>query len=64
MDSGSPRLTSTGTLNIIVEDVNDHAPTFENIEYSLSVEENVKVGTFVANILAEDDDDTPNADVT
>ena len=64
MDSGTPRLTSTGTLNIIVEDVNDHVPTFESTEYILSVEENVEIGTSVANILADDDDTEINADVT
>ena len=58
MDSGSPRLTSTGTLNVIVEDVNDHTPTFESNEYVLSVEENVDIGFSVESILAEDEDDS------
>ena len=62
-DSGTPRLTSTGTLTIIVEDVNDHPPRFENSEYSFSVEENVSQETVVAEVLAEDEDDIHNADV-
>ena len=64
MDSGSPRLTSTGTLNVIVEDVNDHEPKFESKEYKFSVEENVEIGTAIASIFAEDKDDRANSDVS
>ena len=52
------------TLNVIVEDVNDHAPSFESTEYILNIEENVEIGTSVASIFAEDEDDIANSDVT
>ena len=63
MDSGTPRLTGTGTLRVIVEDVNDNQPTFENDVYFLSTEENVGVGTALDRVLAVDRDSGPNAKI-
>ena len=33
-------MSSTGTLSVLVEDVNDNAPSFPQSRYSLEVEEN------------------------
>jgi len=63
MDSGYPRLTGTGTLNVIVEDINDHVPTFEAEIYVLSVGENVEVGHEVETLIANDKDFGLNAQV-
>jgi protocadherin Fat 4 len=63
LDSGTPRLTGTGTLRVIVEDVNDNEPTFENDVYFLTTEENVEVGTALDTILAVDGDFGLNAKI-
>lgn len=56
LDSGTPRLTGTGTLRVIVEDVNDDEPTFENDVYFFTSEENVDIGTTIDKVFAFDND--------
>ena len=63
MDSGSPRLSSTGMLTVIVEDLNDNQPEFENSFYEFHVSEDAKVGERVAEITAIDDDSPLHASV-
>ena len=63
LDSGTPRLTGTGTLRVVVEDVNDNQPTFENDVYFLSTDENVDVGTALDRVLAVDRDSGLNAKI-
>ncbi|XP_063236115.1 cadherin-related tumor suppressor [Bacillus rossius redtenbacheri] len=36
MDTGSPPLTGSGTVRVVVQDVNDHSPQFERQSYSAS----------------------------
>jgi hypothetical protein len=48
---------------VIVEDVNDNEPTFENDVYFLTTEENVEVGTALDKILAVDGDFGLNAKI-
>ena len=54
VDSGSPRLTGTGTVYVIVEDVNDHTPLFDNDFYDFELMENSPVGHRVAQVEAID----------
>jgi protocadherin Fat 4 len=61
LDSGTPRLTGTGTLHVIIEDINDHEPRFENDEYFLTTEENVDIGTTLDAVHAFDQDVGLNA---
>jgi protocadherin Fat 4 len=63
LDSGYPRLTGTGTLNVLVEDINDHTPTFEAQEYALSVDENVDIGHEIDQLFAIDKDVGLNAEI-
>ena len=51
MDSGSPRLSSTGTLTVLVQDVNDNVPAFENGIYEFRVPEDAQIGLAVNSIL-------------
>ncbi|XP_060531934.1 cadherin-related tumor suppressor [Cylas formicarius] len=63
MDTGSPPLTGSGVLRIIVQDVNDHSPEFKRQEYVASVTENSPVGTSVLTPAAIDKDIGPNGKI-
>ncbi|CAG0913258.1 unnamed protein product [Notodromas monacha] len=63
MDSGTPRLTGTGTVRIIVTDINDHGPVFDTIRYVARVAENAPIATSVVSIRAKDADDGLNGRV-
>lgn len=59
-DSGSPRLSSTVTVYFNVIDVNDHAPIFDPMSYSVEVFENITVGTKILKVSATDNDSGNN----
>ncbi|CAB0008571.1 unnamed protein product [Nesidiocoris tenuis] len=61
MDTGTPPLTGSGSLKIIVEDVNDHRPEFGRSVYVGTVSENLPVGTSVIHPIATDCDSGLNA---
>ncbi|KAB7503812.1 hypothetical protein Anas_03316 [Armadillidium nasatum] len=54
--SGTPRLTGTGTISILVEDKNDHAPVFPNSHYRIDVSESVEPGSPILTVAAKDKD--------
>lgn len=51
-------------LTILVLDVNDNAPVFQKRDYSVTVPEDVAVGTEVLRVLATSADIGPNAEIT
>lgn len=59
-DHGQQALTSDVTLSVHILDINDHAPRFDMTSYHADVVENSAVGTFVAKVIAIDDDDADN----
>ncbi|XP_043112822.1 protocadherin alpha-3-like isoform X3 [Puntigrus tetrazona] len=63
LDGGRP--PKSGTMDIIVDvlDVNDNMPVFTQDVYSVTLRENVPVGTTVIQVNATDMDDGPNGDV-
>uniref|UniRef100_A0A8D0E0V4 Cadherin domain-containing protein n=1 Tax=Salvator merianae TaxID=96440 RepID=A0A8D0E0V4_SALMN len=63
-DQGSPRLTSTGMINIQISDVNDNPPVFERPIYELQLRENNIPGLLIGSVLADDLDSEQNAKVT
>uniref|UniRef100_H2ZT82 Cadherin domain-containing protein n=1 Tax=Latimeria chalumnae TaxID=7897 RepID=H2ZT82_LATCH len=63
-DNGSPRRTATQLLSILVIDVNDEAPRFEQDEYNIGILENQAAGTTVLRVHAVDTDVGLNAAVT
>lgn len=63
MISGSPPLTGTGTVRVIVQDMNDHSPEFERQSYRSTVSENSPAGTKVLQPIATDKDAGLNAKI-
>lgn len=55
-DAGRPSLTSTQTLTVEVEDVNDQSPVFQRHVYNASVVENRGAGEPVIRVSATDTD--------
>ncbi|KAG7263204.1 hypothetical protein CRUP_028136 [Coryphaenoides rupestris] len=44
-DSGRPPLSSTATVDIVLQDINDNSPVFSRTFYNTSIKENTPVGT-------------------
>ncbi|XP_076279539.1 cadherin-related tumor suppressor fat [Lasioglossum baleicum] len=63
MDTGSPPLTGSGIVRIVVLDVNDHSPEFTRQEYKATVTENSVSGTWVTKPHATDKDEGLNAKI-
>lgn len=61
--AGSPPLTRTGTVRVVVQDVNDHSPEFKRQSYRATVTENSPVGTWILNAVATDKDVGLNAKI-
>ncbi len=59
------RPPKSGTMDILVEvlDVNDNMPVFRQEVYSVTLQENVPVGTTVLQVNATDMDDGPNGEI-
>ncbi|XP_076872540.1 protocadherin-23 [Brachyhypopomus gauderio] len=56
VDGGFPPLTSTATVSIRVEDVNDNKPVFKQQLYNVTIQEHLAIGTCFLQVSAEDDD--------
>ncbi|XP_072547580.1 protocadherin Fat 4 [Salminus brasiliensis] len=56
VDSGVAPLTGTGTLLVIVDDVNDNRPRFDKDEFSTFISEDAPPGTIFARLTASDND--------
>ncbi|XP_072751447.1 cadherin-related tumor suppressor [Anoplolepis gracilipes] len=63
MDTGSPPLTGSGIVRIVVLDVNDHNPEFARQDYKATVMENMSAGTWVTKPYATDKDEGLNAKI-
>ncbi|XP_058852581.1 protocadherin alpha-8-like [Acipenser ruthenus] len=60
VDGGNPARFGTLNITITVLDINDNAPVFDKEVYSVTLQENVPVGTFVVKVNATDLDDGLN----
>ncbi|XP_037656914.1 protocadherin alpha-8 isoform X10 [Choloepus didactylus] len=63
-DGGKPELTSTVQLLVIVLDVNDNAPSFEQSEYEVRIFENSDLGTILIRLNASDRDEGVNGEIS
>jgi protocadherin delta 1 len=59
-DAGSPPLSSTAELVVIVLDANDERPEFTSANFNFQTVENLPVGTVVGHVTAVDGDVTPD----
>lgn len=62
-DNGYPPLTALSYLTVVVVDKNDNGPRFTQNTYFATVTENNKVGSYVLQVSAVDQDEGSNADV-
>ncbi|KAG5446053.1 Protocadherin-11 X-linked, partial [Clonorchis sinensis] len=63
MDFGEPSLSSSFTINVHVEDINDNAPQFMQPVYQFSIEENRPSDTVISKVVASDQDSGQNAKI-
>lgn len=63
-DQGTPPRIAMAYLIIHVNDINDHEPVFEKSEYTAILSELTPIGTFVASIIATDEDSGVNAQIS
>lgn len=61
MDNGTPSLTATTHVIIIVLDANDNDPKFLRDKYEFQIEENLRRGSYVGTLTATDADMGMNA---
>ena len=63
-DHGTPSLSSSVFVTIHVTDMNDHAPTFEDMNYGVTVPETVPPGSSIFQLIATDkDSSSPNNEI-
>lgn len=62
-DHGTPVLSSTATVILTVEDVNDNSPVFYPWKYVMFVPQGAKAGTKIGRVTATDADARENAQV-
>ncbi|CAH6789163.1 Fat4 [Phodopus roborovskii] len=60
-DAGSPALTGTGTINVLVDDINDNVPTFASNMHFTTIPEDAPTGTDVLLVNASDADAAANS---
>ncbi|KAM4750324.1 protocadherin-23 isoform 2-T3 [Anableps anableps] len=55
-DGGEPSLSSTATVTVLVEDVNDNEPVFQQQLYNVSIPEHMDIGSCFLRVVATDAD--------
>ncbi|XP_044136920.1 protocadherin gamma-C5-like isoform X15 [Bufo gargarizans] len=63
LDGGDPPKSGTTQINVIVSDINDNAPVFQESIYKISVLENIPLNTVVMKLNATDLDEGGNCEI-
>ena len=63
-DHGAPSLSSSATVNIAIQDINDNEPIFDQTFYNATLKENESSGTCFIRLTATDPDCGLNSIVT
>ncbi|KAM4621848.1 uncharacterized protein ACJ7VT_006145 [Polymixia lowei] len=63
VDGGIPPRSGTLNVTVTVLDSNDNTPMFSQEVYSVTLPENVEIGTIVLKVKATDEDDGANGDI-
>lgn len=61
VDKGTPPLTGTTNVHIILNDVNDNPPQFDSDTYHFYIQENSPIGSKIARVIAVDPDSGSNS---
>ena len=64
VDLGSPPLSATASLEVLVDDVNDNAPRLSRSRYVFRVAEDTRRSTQIGMIVADDPDLGPSGSVS
>ncbi|KAK2817251.1 hypothetical protein Q5P01_025442 [Channa striata] len=56
VDGGEPALSSTATVTVLMEDVNDNEPVFQQQLYNVSIPEHSDIGSCFLQVIATDAD--------
>uniref|UniRef100_A0A4W4F290 Protocadherin-16 n=1 Tax=Electrophorus electricus TaxID=8005 RepID=A0A4W4F290_ELEEL len=59
-DGGSPKKTGQMTLDVMVQDINDNAPVFNQSRYHTTISENLQPGNSLLQVFASDADEGDN----
>ena len=54
---GTPWLTTSASLLVVIEDVNEYEPAFQPTSYEVTVSENISLSDVVVGLRAVDKDD-------
>ncbi|XP_077999586.1 cadherin-23-like [Glandiceps talaboti] len=63
-DRGTPPLTGTMIVQVIVSDINDNDPVFEGLPYHVTVSEDIAINSSIYTVSATDNDADQNAHIT
>ncbi|XP_040829809.1 protocadherin gamma-B6-like [Ochotona curzoniae] len=63
-DGGDPPRSATARIDILVRDTNDNHPVFSQDEYRVSLSESLPPGSSVLQVMASDQDEGINAEIT
>ncbi|XP_072001766.1 protocadherin gamma-C5-like isoform X3 [Engystomops pustulosus] len=64
LDGGDPPKSGSTQITVIVLDINDNAPMFDQSNYKISVSENIPVNSLVMSLNATDLDDGANGEIS